>query len=356
MIDFVLKEMIFEHVNKHATSEVKYHALYGYYHLGLTKTKLGKIYKKDVTTITNWISRYEEKGSVDRKSTVRKPSKFDEEKKKWLLDLYYGNPILYLDEAKQKFELNFGVSISASYICKVLHDNNMSWKTLEVRAMQIRDSEVERFFYELEAIDWGYSNLVFLDEVAMDNRGLLRRKGYGIIGKKLIFRGEYIRRPRLSFLCFLGQTGILDTYKTEGTFTRLKFFECCKEFALGGTCQTYPGKFSVWILDGAKIHCHPSIIRYLRSLGILPIFLPPYTPFFNPIEVIFGIIKGHLKRRFGANSNDMELKINEEFARMKNFSCTKIFKKCGYVLSGKFDPSVAYKQDLSLFDFEESKA
>lgn len=344
--------MIFEYVNRHASSDVKYHALYGYYHLGLTKTKLGNIYNKDITTITNWINRYEESGSVDRKSNVRKPSKFDEDKIKWLLALYNRNPILYLDEAKQKFELKFAVSISASYICKILHDNNMSWKTLEVRAIQIKDSDIERFFYELEAIDWSYSNLVFLDEISMDNRGLLRRKGYGIIGKKLIYRGEYVRRPRLSFLCFLGQTGMLDTYKTEGTFTRLKFFECCKEFALGGSCKTYPGKNSIWILDGAKIHCHPSIIRYLRSIGILPIFLPAYSPFFNPIEIIFGVIKSHLKRRFGGSTKDMEVKVNEELSSMKHFDCTKIFKNCGYVLSGKFNPSVAYNQDLSLFDFE----
>lgn len=125
-----------------------------------------------------------------------------------------------------------------------------------------------------------------------------------------------------------------------------------KEFALGGSCQTYPGKSSVWILDGAKIHCHPSIIRNLRSLGIIPIFLPPYTPFFNQIEVIFGIIKNHLKRECAGDTSNMEMKINEELNRMKNFRCTKIFKKCGYVLSGKFDPSVAYRQDFRLFDFE----
>lgn len=76
--------MIFEHINKHATSDVKYYALYGYYHLGFTKTQLGKIYKKDITTITNWINRYEESGNVDRKTTVREPSKFDELKIKWI--------------------------------------------------------------------------------------------------------------------------------------------------------------------------------------------------------------------------------------------------------------------------------
>lgn len=128
----------------------------------------------------------------------------------------------------------------------------------------------------------------------MDNQGLLRTKSYEIVGKKLYYRGEFKRQPRISMLVFLGQNGILDSFKTDGTFTRVKFFECCKEFALGGLCQKYPGRNSVWILDGAKIHCHPSIIRYLRSLGILPIFLPPYTPFFNPIEIIFGVVKKHL--------------------------------------------------------------
>lgn len=219
--------MILDYIKKHASGDVKCYALYGFFYLGMKKSQLAKVYRKDISTITNWINHYEESGTVTRKTTVRPPTKFDKEKMKWLLDLYDKNPILYLDEAKQKFELKFGLSISASYICKVLHDNNMSWKTLEVRAMQIKSTEIERFFYELEAIDWDYSNLVFLDEVAMDNRGLLRRKGYGVIGKKLIYRGEYVRRPRISFLCFLGQSGMLDTYKTDGTFTRLKFFESC---------------------------------------------------------------------------------------------------------------------------------
>lgn len=341
--------MILNCVKKHASDDVKHYALYGFYYLGLKKSELAKIYRKDITTINKWIARYEETSSVSRKPNTCTPKKFDKPQISWLLELYDKNPILYLDEAKEKFQSEFGISISASYICKILHANNMSWKTLELRAMQIKATDIERFFYELEAIDWCYSNLVFLDEVSIDNRGIIRRKGYGIVGKKLIYRGEYVRRPRISFLCFLGETGILDTYKTDGTFTRLKFFDCCKEFALGGKCHTYPGKCSVWILDGARIHCHPSIIRYLRSVGIIPIFLPAYTPFFNPIEVVFGIVKSHLKRRCASDTNNMELRVNEEFTRMTNFSCTDIFKKCGYVFSGKFDSSVAHKQDANLF-------
>lgn len=250
----------------------------------MNKTDLSKNYNKSVSTITNWITHYEATGSVVRPSRIRIPSKFDEEKRQWLLHLYDENPVLYLDEAKLQFQIRFNISISTSHICQILHANNMSWKTLERRAIQIKDSEIVKFMAELNAIDWGYSNLVFLDEVSIDNQGLLRTKGYGIISEKLIYRGEFTRKPRMSMLAFLGQNGILETYVTEGTFNRLKFFENCKDFALSGICQKHPGRNSVWILDGAKIHCHASIIRYLRSLGIIPIFLPAYTPFFNPIE------------------------------------------------------------------------
>jgi len=181
------------------------------------------MYHKDPTTINNWIIRYDESGTMGRKSTIRTPPKIDDEKREWLLDLYRECPILYLEEAKYKFERNFGVTISASYICKILHENNFSWKTLEIRAIQIKDQEIEKFFNELNSIEWHYTSLVFLDEISVDNHGLIRSKGYGIVGKKLIFRGEFNSKPRMSLLCFLGQGGILETYQTEGTFSRQKF-------------------------------------------------------------------------------------------------------------------------------------
>ncbi|XP_037045777.1 uncharacterized protein LOC119081138 [Bradysia coprophila] len=310
------------------------------------------MYSKSNSTITNWIVKYENSGSVTRSVGTRMPSKFDADKKQWILRLYHENPILYLDEARQQFQIRFNLSISTSHICHILHENNMSWKTLEKRAIQIKDSEILKFMAELCAIDWDYSNLVFLDEVSIDNQGLLRTKGYGIIGERLLYRGEFVRKPRMSMLAFVGQNGILETYTTEGTFNRLKFFAYCKDFALSGGCAKYPGRNSVWILDGAKIHCHPSIIRYIRSLGIIPIFLPAYCPFFNPIEYVFGIVKKHLKRRSAGKKIDMEILVNDEFTRMRDFSCTKLFKKCGYVMSGKFDPAVAYQQSVKDLGFK----
>ena len=48
------------------------------------------------------------------------------------------------------------------------------------------------------------------------------------------------------------------TFVTDGTFNRSRFVSCCREFVLSGNVQQYPGRRSIWILDGARIHCHPN--------------------------------------------------------------------------------------------------
>lgn len=161
---------ILQATKKDASDDVKYHALYSFYFLGYNRSKIAKLFHKDPTTITNWITRYES-GTLSRKTSSRAPQKIDAEKREWILNMYRLCPILYLEEAKCRFERNFGVTISASYICKILHENNFTWKTLEIRALQIRDEEIEKFFNELNSIQWHYSSLVFLDEISVDNNG-----------------------------------------------------------------------------------------------------------------------------------------------------------------------------------------
>lgn len=152
----------------------------------------------------------------------------------------------------------------------------------------------------------GGNNSFFLDVSSFDGRDLIRKRGYGVKGERLLHRGEF---GRSSVLCFIGARGVLYVYTTEGTFDRSKFLEYCKRFAMnkGTIVKQYPGQYSIWIMDGAKIHCHANITFYLRSLGIIPTFLPAYCPMFNPIEFVFGMVKAKLQK---LNGNDQ--KVNGE--------------------------------------------
>lgn len=261
-------KLITEVKHKQASSNTVYHCLYGYYFLGIKKSKLAHIYAKHRSTIGTWIKNFESTGCHVRQQNVKNVyKKFSEEKRKWLLSLYEKKPILYQEEAKQLFYDEFQITISGSSISTILHEAGLTYKVFERRAIQMQISDVIRFTNELIETPWLVQNLVFLDEVSFDNRDMLRKYGYALKGKRLLFRGEFRRKARVSLLCFLGIEGILDTFLTDGTFTRLKFLECCRQFALSSisNVQQYPGRHSIWILDGAKIHCDMNLVMYLRA-------------------------------------------------------------------------------------------
>lgn len=240
---------------------------------------------------------YEEKGDVTRKKSVLATyRKFDVHQRIWLVDLYNDRPTFHQNEAALLFFQRFHIKISTSSSSTILSEAGLTWKVLERRAIQIQVADIVRFFNELTSFPWILDNLVFLDEVGFDNKSMMRKKGYAMKGQKLIFRSEFVRKPRISLLAFIGVNGLLNCYQTEGTFTRLKFVDFCRNFAIGydSKVQQYPGTNSVWIMDGAKIHLDKNFVIYLRSLGIIPIFLPAYCPFFNPIELVFGYMKRDL--------------------------------------------------------------
>ncbi|XP_029709522.1 uncharacterized protein LOC115255535 [Aedes albopictus] len=345
-----IRENVF---GQHASVNTVYHCLYGYYYLGIRKCALAKIYAKHHTTISQWIRRYEENKYFGRKERAKVYLQFGAKERSWIVDLYKNCPILYLNETKEQFERTFHKAISTASINRILHSEGYSWKVLERRAIQLRQQDIYRFHSDMSTVSWDIHNLVFLDEVSFDSRGMLRNKGYAPVGDRLVYRGEFIRRPRCSMLSFLGSNGIIETFSTEGTFTRKVFFDCVRSFALSGVVKRHPGQYSTWVMDGARIHCHKAIVEYLRSLGINVIFLPAYAPFYNPIEYVFGYLKRYLKKTYIENSSkDLTITICEALAHFKDYDCSKIFKKCGYLPGGSFDPSIGLGQDMKTFGFK----
>ena len=58
----------------------------------------------------------------------------------------------------------------------------------------------------------------------------------------------------------------------------------------------YPSSNSVIVMDNARIHHDANLISILEGLGCCVIFLPPYSPDYNPIETAFSVIKSWIKR------------------------------------------------------------
>ena len=178
---------------------------------------------------------------------------------------------------------------------------------------------------------------------------MIRTRGYSPRGQRIVVKGDVVLSKRISLLCFVNINGLQEAFMTPGTFTRQVFFKCCRSFALSGKVSIYPGINSIWIMDGARIHCDKNIIDYLRVLGIIVIFLPAYCPFYNPIEPFFGVAKKRMRRFYREHTISLSLLpffVGFVMSSLRNFDMRGLFEKAGYGVANAFNPLRAYTPDV----------
>jgi transposase len=86
----------------------------------------------------------------------------------------------------------------------------------------------------------------------------------------------------------------------------------------------------VVVMDNLTSHKHPRVRELIESAGATLLYLPPYSPDFNPIEMIWSKVK-HLLRSAAAQTVDA---LHEAFGTaMNDVSISEIcgcFRHCGY--------------------------
>ena len=57
---------------------------------------------------------------------------------------------------------------------------------------------------------------------------------------------------------------------------------------------------SIVVMDNCAIHYVQPVLYVLNDAGIIVMFLPPYSPDYNPIDIAFADVKIYLKQHEGA--------------------------------------------------------
>ena len=97
--------------------------------------------------------------------------------------------------------------------------------------------------------------------------------------------------------------------------------------------NSYPNKHSVLVLDNAQIHHDEYLVNLVESVGCKIIYLPPYSPDFNPIETAFSSIKSWLKRhkRFVRECSDPYFALTIACAQITPNMAYSYFQKSLYL-------------------------
>ena len=139
--------------------------------------------------------------------------------------------------------------------------------------------------------------LVFIDETATTTK-MTRLRGRALHGQRLKGRAPFGHWKTQTFIAGLRCDALTAPWIIDRPMTK-EIFEIYVETQLAPTLD--PG--DVVILDNLPSHKSEKAKAILKQRGAWFLFLPPYSPDLNPIEMAFSKLKAHL-RRIGARTID----------------------------------------------------
>mgnify|MGYP003624207530 FL=1 len=139
--------------------------------------------------------------------------------------------------------------------------------------------------------------LVFIDETAVKTN-LTRLRGRASVGERLYGSAPFGRWRTQTFIAGLSNDALIAPWVIEGAMNG-PVFDTYIETQLAPLLE--PG--SIVVLDNLSTHKSPRAAAALKEKGCWFLFLPPYSPDLNPIELAFSKLKAHL-RRIGARTYD----------------------------------------------------
>jgi len=280
------------------SEEFRWRCVLLYYVYGIPVRYISDILGPKPRSISRWYEAFKKTGSIEGKARKKRRSRWSSDVLEYVKEFVLANPTFFLEELQEGLKENFPSlkNISVSTICRALkHDLRMSRKILTKAARECVPEEVFIYKLKLDAIYSYPEQVIFIDETSKDGRHAFRRYAWSHIGDKGVVELPFARGKRISVMAAMNFSGFCGWKSTEGTFTRMKFHKAFCEIVIP-KLNPWPLPNSIVIMDNAKIHMYKELDEAVAQTGAFLIFLPPYSPEFNPIEIGFGRLKAWIQK------------------------------------------------------------
>ena len=258
--------------------------------MGLTYKEIAYRLQIAVGTAHRLFQMYESTGDVAplKRAERYELRKLDNLHEIYIIGLICENPAIYLREVCGKIFEVTGVRVSTSTVCKVIHRNGITRKKLTKAALQ-RSLE-HRAAFMANMLQYPRDFFVWVDETGTDRRDQLRKFGYAIRGQPAVCTQLFTRGKRISAVVAMSSEGV----EASGSNNGEKFVDFVRGSLIPVT-QPFPDRHSIVIMDNCSIHHIQAVKDLFDSFGVLLVYLPPYSPDYNPIEELFSYLKYYLK-------------------------------------------------------------
>ena len=166
--------------------------------------------------------------------------------------------------------------------------------------------------------------LVFIDETSVKTN-LIRQRGRSLRGERLVMDAPFGAWGTQTFIAGLTADALIAPWVIRGAMDGPAFAAYIEKVLVP---ELTPG--TVVILDNLATHRNKEAKATMRAAGCWFLFLPPYSPDLNPIEMAFAKLKAHLRRIGARTFTQMFDAIAEVCGLYSPNECWNYLKAAGY--------------------------
>ncbi|KAA1070844.1 hypothetical protein PGT21_050111 [Puccinia graminis f. sp. tritici] len=274
------------------------------------------------------------------KTHKKRPSKFTDDMKTELLLELDQKSTTTLPEMVKFIQERFGVKVSTQAISNLIHDIDISWKLVaNIPAAWNKTELIEQRanFVNRCGLDLG-RRVVFIDEAGFDLHSG-RAFGYSPSGQPAVLSLV----PKAKQVTLIGALSVdgFDHYELlNADNTKAKGVGADEVCLFLSSLGARLPRESLIIMDNAPTHQGKRFKEVIGSLetskSIKIEFLPPYSPFLNPIEYSFHSIKSYVQSKQPPNraalveeiKNAIHEVITPEKSKIYFSHCQRLYQPC----------------------------
>jgi len=166
--------------------------------------------------------------------------------------------------------------------------------------------------------------LIFLDETGA-RTDMTRRHAWAPIGERALGRAPGGHWKTTTFLAGLTAEGLIAPFVLDGPIDRAAFTEYIRQVLAP---ELKPG--DLVILDNLPGHKGEEAAELVEACGAKLLFLPPYSPDLNPIEMLFSKLKTLLRKAAKRTRETLWIAIGELLSEFTPKECSNYIRHAGY--------------------------
>ena len=186
------------------------------------------------------------------------------------------------------------------------------------------DVAQRRAWWQVQQAGLDPERLVFIDET-WAKTNLTRPRGRSLCGTRVVDKTPHGHWKTTTFVAALRASGLTAPLVLDGAINGVSFLAYVRQ-VLVPTLRAG----DVVVMDNLSSHKKAGVREAIEAAGAQLLYLPPYSPDFNPIELAFSKFKRLLRTAAERTVEALWNTCGQLLDRFTEHECRNYYRHCGY--------------------------